>query len=164
MTDDAVGAGHAGSVGHAGPVGRAGPVGHAGPVGRAGPVGHAGPVGRAGPVVPRILGDARAITASPASGGALWKLAESGRQIDANVIHLPGGQRVDAHAEPDLDVLLLVLAGDGVLGAGDQTLDLTSGTILWLPHGSSRSLAAGDNGMSYLTVHRRRPGMQIRPR
>jgi quercetin dioxygenase-like cupin family protein len=118
--------------------------------------------GRPRPAVPRILCDAAAITARPpVSGGALWKLAESGRQLDANVVHLPRGQHVDTHAEPDLDVLLLVLAGDGTLGTGGETLRLTSGTILWLPRGSSRSLATGDSGLSYLTVHRRRPGMQI---
>jgi quercetin dioxygenase-like cupin family protein len=117
------------------------------------------------PAVPRILGNALAVTSHAGPpGGALWKLAEPGRQLDANLIHLPPGQRVDTHAEPDLDVLLLVLAGDGVLGSADETIQLTSGTMLWLPRGSSRSLAAGDHGMSYLTVHRRRPGMQIRSR
>lgn len=121
--------------------------------------------GSPGPAVPRILGNAHAVTARPGiPGGALWKLAEPGRQLDANLIHLPRGQRVATHAEPDLDVLLLVLAGDGVLGSADETIQLTSGTMLWLPRGSSRSLAAGDDGMSYLTVHRRRPGMQIRSR
>lgn len=121
--------------------------------------------GHPGPAVPRILCDAHAATARlPASGGALWKLAESGRQLDANLIHLPRGQHIDTHAEPDLDVLLLVLAGDGTLGTAGEALCLTAGTILWLPRGSSRSLASGDNGMSYLTVHRRRPGMQIRSR
>ncbi|CAM5587687.1 hypothetical protein SHIRM173S_01264 [Streptomyces hirsutus] len=31
---------------------------------------------------------------------------------------------------------------------------------MWLPHGSTRALAAGGR-LTYLTVHRRRPGMQI---
>ena len=115
--------------------------------------------------VPRILGDALAITGSPpADGGVQWKLAESGRQLDANLVRLAGGQRVDTHAEPDLDVLLLVMAGEGTLGTAEETLRLSSGTMLWLPRGSSRSLAAGDNGLSYLTVHQRRPGLRIRSR
>jgi quercetin dioxygenase-like cupin family protein len=115
--------------------------------------------------VPSVLCDALAIAASPsASGGALWRLAAPGRQLDANIIHLPEGQRVDTHAEPDLDVLLLVLAGSGTLTAGGEEVRLAAGTVLWLPHGSSRGLAAGDGGLSYLTVHRRRPGMRIRSR
>jgi quercetin dioxygenase-like cupin family protein len=71
---------------------------------------------------------------------------------------------VDTHAEPELDVLMLVLAGDGTLTTAGGTLTLASGTLLWLPRGSRRSLAAADGGMSYLTVHRRRPGMQVRSR
>jgi quercetin dioxygenase-like cupin family protein len=115
--------------------------------------------------VPRILGDFEALTkVLPESRGALWKLAEPGRQLDANLVHLPPGQHVGTHAEPDLDVLLLVVAGDGILGTTGHALQLAKGTILWLPHGSSRSVAAGDDGMSYLTVHRRRPGMRIKSR
>ena len=117
------------------------------------------------PAVPHILGDFEALTeVLPASRGALWKLAEPGRQLDANLVHLPPGQHVGAHAEPDLDVMLLVVAGDGILGTTGHALPLAKGSILWLPHGSSRSLAAGDDGMSYLTVHRRRPGMRIKSR
>ncbi|MFI9358886.1 hypothetical protein [Streptomyces lydicus] len=41
---------------------------------------------------------------------------------------------------------------------------LAAGTLLRLPHAAVRSLTAGEDGMSYLTVHRRRPGMQIQTR
>ena len=92
------------------------------------------------------------------------RLAESGRQLDANVVHLPPGHRVDTHREPDLDVLLLVLAGHGTLTAPDGPHPLPAGTLTWLPHGSTRSLAAGTEGLTYLTVHRRRPGMRIQSR
>ena len=90
------------------------------------------------------------------------KLAESDRQLDANVVHLPSGRRVDPHAESALDVLLVVVSGSGKLEAGDgQTLDLAEGLVMWLPHGSRRSLSAGEDGLLYMTVHRRRPGMSI---
>lgn len=115
-----------------------------------------------GDPVPRLLCDTRALTAlDPASAGAVWKLAEPGRQLDANLIHLPAGQRVDTHTEPDLDVLLLVMAGDGMLDGAQGPQPLAEGALLWLPHGSTRSLSAGDRGLSYMTVHRRRPGMRI---
>ncbi|MFF4793081.1 hypothetical protein ACFY2M_25675 [Streptomyces sp. NPDC001276] len=122
--------------------------------------------GPAGPE-PRVLCDARALAdAPPVPGGVLWKLAESGRQLDANVVRLAPGTGVAPHREPDLDVLLFVVAGGGVLGAGtdDEPRQLTEGATVWLPHGSTRSLTAGPEGLAYLTVHRRRPGMRIRPR
>lgn len=90
--------------------------------------------------LPRVLCDTAALAAlDDASAGALWRLAEPGRQLDANVVRLPPGHGVDTHREPDLDVLLLVLAGHGTLTAGPE-------------------------GLTYLTVHRRRPGMRIQRR
>lgn len=130
------------------------------------------------PEVPRVLCDTAALIAgvgsgssssSPAPGsgsgaaaGALWRLAEPGRQLDSNVVRLPPGERVDTHAEPDLDVLLLVLSGGGTVTTVEGTLEVNPGTLLWLPRTSSRALAAGADGLCYLTVHRRRPGLQIR--
>lgn len=112
----------------------------------------------------KVLCDIREVITSraPQSGGALWRLAESGRQLDANLVHLPPLHQIDNHTEPDLDVLLIVVDGSGMLAAAGTLTSLTTGMVAWLPHGSSRSLAAGDRGLSYLTVHRRRPGMQIR--
>ncbi|MGW0136350.1 cupin domain-containing protein [Streptomyces sp. NPDC003299] len=113
------------------------------------------------PAVPRPLCDVRALAVPGAAPGVTWKLAESGRQLDANVVHLPPGERVDTHVEPDLDVLLLVVAGDGTVTSAGTDEPVAEGTLVWLPRGSSRSLAAGSGGLHCLTVHRRRPGMQI---
>lgn len=114
--------------------------------------------------VPKLLCDARAMAEElgSLSAGAVWKLAESDRQLDSNLVHLPAGRRVDAHAEPALDVMLVVVSGVGELESGDgEKLALTAGRVIWLPRGSRRSLSAGDDGLLYLTVHRRRPGMSI---
>ncbi|MFS4097669.1 cupin domain-containing protein [Streptomyces sp. AF1A] len=113
---------------------------------------------------PRILCDARALAEEPPlPSGVLWKLAESGRQLDANVVRIAPGDRIATHTETQLDVMLFVVAGDGVLGAGpsDAPRPLTEGALVWLPQGSTRSIAAGRAGLTYLTVHRRRPGMWI---
>ncbi|MFJ3823563.1 hypothetical protein [Streptomyces nodosus] len=117
------------------------------------------------PAVARMLCDVQALTGkSPEPSGVLWKLAESGRQLDANLIRLLAGDHIATHAEPDLDVLVLVVTGDGVMDTPEGALPLTAGVLLWLPHGSTRSIIAGPGGLAYVTVHRRRPGMQIRRR
>jgi quercetin dioxygenase-like cupin family protein len=114
---------------------------------------------------PSLLCDVHALAgADPARAGAVWKLTESGRQLDANLVHLPAGEGVRTHAEPDLDVLLLVVAGDGAMDTAEGPMALAGGALCWLPHGSTRSVSAGADGLTYVTVHRRRPGMQIRPR
>lgn len=111
----------------------------------------------------RVLADVHElIDDSRVPSGARWTLAESGRQLDANLIHLPAGQRVDTHTEPDLDVILIVVAGAGTIGTPDGEQSLADGNLVWLPCGSTRNITAGDKALSYLTIHRRRAGLQIR--
>lgn len=115
------------------------------------------------PQVMAVLDDLLA-SAGPGERGALWHLAEQGRELDANVVHLPPGAGVGEHQEDALDVLLVVLAGGGGLrtGAGD-TLELAPTKVIWLPRTSRRALEAGPAGLTYLTVHRRRPGLTVKP-
>ncbi|MGW1103382.1 hypothetical protein [Streptomyces sp. NPDC002540] len=109
-----------------------------------------------------VLNDLLA-TASPEQRGALWQLAESGRELDANLVRLPAGAEVGEHQEDVLDVLLVVVAGGGRVVAGGDVTDLTPTTVVWLPRTSRRALVAGPEGLAYVTVHRRRPGLTIKP-
>jgi len=112
----------------------------------------------------RVLCDTGEVLSDPeARDGVLWKIAEDHRQLDANLVRLAAGARVAGHAEPDLDVLLYVVEGSGALDTPQGEQPLMVGSLAWLVHGSTRSLRAGPCGLAYLTVHRRRPGMQIRP-
>ncbi|MEV7638671.1 hypothetical protein AB0O32_01955 [Streptomyces rubiginosohelvolus] len=115
---------------------------------------------------PRVLARIAGLlaAAAPDERGALWHLAEPGRELDANLVRLPPGADVGEHQEDVLDVLLVVLAGAGSVRAGDgQVLDLAAGAVLWLPRTSRRALTAGPDGLTYLTVHRRCPGLAIKP-
>jgi quercetin dioxygenase-like cupin family protein len=93
--------------------------------------------------------------------GALWRLAEAGRQLDANLVRLPPGATVEAHTERDVDVLLLPIAGNGTLRSGEESIALATHALTWLPRGSRRSITAGPGGLAYLTVHRARTGLRI---
>jgi uncharacterized protein (DUF2249 family) len=113
---------------------------------------------------PQILCDAHSLLAGPLHGdpaGAIWQLPVSERQLDANIIHLRPEEQIGAHDGPNLDVLMLVLAGSGEIGTAAATLPLSIGTLAWLPRRSHRSINAGDSGLSYLTVHTRRPALRI---
>ena len=113
---------------------------------------------------PQILCDTKEVTAAAEvddAVGAVWKLPMSRRHLDANIIRLQAGARIDTHAGPDLDVLVHVLHGDGEVVTEVDTLGLQPGTLLWLPRRSRREIAAGQQGLTYLTVHPRRPGMTI---
>jgi quercetin dioxygenase-like cupin family protein len=113
---------------------------------------------------PRLLADLDWVLAQSASAasGALWRLEEADRQLDANLIRLRPGQTVDLHQEPDVDVMLLPLAGGGTLRTDSEAIALAPHALIWLPHGSRRALEAGSEGLAYLTVHRKRAGMTIK--
>ncbi|MFE6869182.1 cupin domain-containing protein [Kitasatospora sp. NPDC057692] len=96
--------------------------------------------------------------------GALWRLTGAERQLDANVVRLRPGATVAEHVEPELDVLVLGIAGQGTLRCGGVAHPLEAGVLRLLPRGAARGVSAGPEGVVYLTVHRRRPGMAIRPR
>ncbi|MFI9625096.1 hypothetical protein [Streptomyces sp. NPDC052042] len=115
--------------------------------------------------VPRVLAvlDELLTAAAPDARGALWQLAEPGRELDANLVRLPAGAEVGEHQEDVLDVLLVVVAGGGRAVVAGEALDLAPTTVLWLPRTSRRALVAGRDGLAYVTVHRRRPGLTIKP-
>jgi uncharacterized protein (DUF2249 family) len=100
--------------------------------------------------LPRILCDTREIATGqfgPDASGAVWKLQPSRRHLDANIIYLQPGSRIQAHAGPDLDVLWHILHGYGQLLTEVSTLALRPGKLLWLPRRSRREIEAGDEGL-----------------
>ncbi|SFS11644.1 Cupin domain-containing protein [Agrococcus baldri] len=113
---------------------------------------------------PRVLADTSALgerAAAPDERGAVWRLAEPTRHLDANVIAVPPGASIDPHVGPEEDVLWHVVAGSGTLATDAGAIALSPGAIVWLPRRSSRAVVAGDEGLRYLSVHRRKSGLQI---
>jgi len=116
--------------------------------------------------LPRILASTTGIAAAtgePLVSGAVWKLEVRDRDLDSNIIALPPDGVIDAHAGPDLDVLIHVLGGSGKLTSERGALDLQPGVLAWLPRRSQRQLSAGPGGLRYLTVHRRRQALVLDP-
>ncbi|SDS17765.1 cupin domain-containing protein [Agrococcus carbonis] len=116
---------------------------------------------------PRIVADTGLLAAAAADAdraderGAVWRLAEAERHLDANVIAVPAGASIDRHVGPDEDVLWHVVSGSGTLSTDEGDVALAPGAVVWLPRRSRRAVTAGEAGLRYLTVHRRKPGLQI---
>ncbi|MFF4367118.1 hypothetical protein [Streptomyces sp. NPDC001594] len=101
--------------------------------------------------------------AAEGQGGALWRLRGAGRQLDANLVrHLPGTGGAPS-TENAVDVVMVVVAGTGVLTLDGEQSHLSPGFLGLLPRGAVRALLAGPQGLVVLTVHRRRRGMSIAP-
>ena len=118
--------------------------------------------------LPRLVGDIHALTNADTAGasdsaGAVWKLDVARRQLDANVIQLRPGGRIEAHTGPELDVLVHVLGGSGQLSTAEGTVELVDGALVWLPRRSHRAITAGADGLCYLSVHSRRPALSVGP-
>jgi quercetin dioxygenase-like cupin family protein len=113
--------------------------------------------------LPRVLTNAveLAETVDGDAGGARWKLETSPRDLDSNLVHLPARDRIDTHRGPELDVMMIVVHGTGQVETEVGEVAVGPGDIVWLPRRSQRAIVAGGDGLSYLTVHPRRPPMTI---
>ncbi|BBY37942.1 hypothetical protein MMAN_20760 [Mycobacterium mantenii] len=77
------------------------------------------------------------------------------RNLDWNVLTLaPNGESCTA-TEADVDVLIHVLFGSGLLTTEEGTIQLKPGSLLWLPSRSRPHFTAGPNGLRYLTVNQK---------
>ena len=93
------------------------------------------------------------------SGGVGWAFA--GEDLNANVVVLGVGAAIAEHRNTEVDVLVVVLAGSGTLTVDGVAHQLRRGVVAHLPKGTNRRVHAAGDGLRYLTVHRRRPGLTI---
>lgn len=107
---------------------------------------------------PLLVGDANAETDA---AGAVWRLTPEERGLDANIIRLPAGDEIARHLGPDIDVLIHVLEGSGILETDAGEIALATGALVWLPPRSQRRFVAGQDGLRYFSVHRRKPALSI---
>lgn len=112
--------------------------------------------------LPRVLVDTAAVELPEGSaGGAAWSIGVQPRDLDSNLVILPAGGGIGEHVGPDHDVLVVVLAGSGTITTERGEVELAPGELVLLPRRSRRAFTAGPEGLRHLTVHRRRPGLQI---
>jgi mannose-6-phosphate isomerase-like protein (cupin superfamily) len=97
------------------------------------------------------------------SGGAIWSLPHGG-DLDANLVRLAPGADIGSHVNGEVDVLLFVQSGTGVLTIDESDRLLGTDHLALIAKGSQRSIVAGDSGLTYLSVHRRRGPLGINKR
>ena len=91
--------------------------------------------------------------------GPLWGMASA--DLNATLLAWPAGHEVAEHVNESLDVLLVVLGGSGTVRVNGNAHAIAPGQVLLIEKGATRSIAAGDAGLRYLSVHRRRGPLQI---
>jgi quercetin dioxygenase-like cupin family protein len=105
--------------------------------------------------------DLAALAAGGDRPGSLWRL--DGDDLQANVVWLGPGDRIEPHRNDEVDVLLVVVSGRGELTLNGQVHPLAPMNLAHLPKGTVRAVVAVDGPLAYLSVHRRRPpGLRLR--
>ena len=101
--------------------------------------------------------DLAAIARSAAGRGPAWTLR--GDDLDINLLVFGTGEGVDEHLNDELDVLLVGIAGAGVVTIDGQPHPLAAGQAVMVPKGARRGIRAYAERFAYLTCHRRRAGL-----
>jgi quercetin dioxygenase-like cupin family protein len=95
--------------------------------------------------------------------GVHWTLERPG-DLHVNLVHLDAGHAVGGHTNDEVDVVIVVLAGRGRLTIDGRDIELAPHVVADVPRRSRRSIrAAGGEGLGYLSIHRRRGPLGIRP-
>ena len=98
--------------------------------------------------------------APPGAPGAVWS-APHGGDLDANLVRLHSRGSITEHVNDDVDVLIFVQSGRGELTVDGETHRLRRDVLALIPRGARRQIAAGQTGICYLSVHRRRGLLSI---
>ncbi|HEU6446386.1 MAG TPA: hemerythrin domain-containing protein [Gaiellaceae bacterium] len=121
------------------------------------------------PLIERLLGEealARmqlgATDAAQGRQGPIWG-AES-EDLNATLLAWSAGNGPSDHVNAERDVLVLVLDGSATVTLDGEERRLDPGEALIVAKGRSRRITAGPEGVRYLAVHLRRPGLQIASR
>jgi mannose-6-phosphate isomerase-like protein (cupin superfamily) len=76
--------------------------------------------------------------------------------LDCNLIYWDEGEGVPAHPNDDLDVVGIVLQGEGILHIDGVDYKLRAGQFFFIPKRAVRALRSAGSDLIYLTVHQRR--------
>lgn len=116
------------------------------------------------PLIERLVGDGLATLELKADRpiprrGPVWG-AESD-DLNATVLVWDAGDGPPEHVNDERDVLLVVLDGSLELRVDEDDRELIEGEAVIVGKGRRRRITAGSHGVRYLSVHRRRPPLQI---
>jgi quercetin dioxygenase-like cupin family protein len=104
--------------------------------------------------------DLASLAADQERSGALWQL--DGDELQANVVRLGVGDRIQPHQNDEVEVVVVVICGRGELTLGGQVHPLAPMTLVHVPKGTVRAMVAVDGPLAYLSIHRRRSaGLQV---
>ena len=96
---------------------------------------------------------------APGERGPLWGTATE--DLNATLLEWPPGGGQPERSNPHRDLLFVVVAGGGTATVAGESHALAPGRALLVEKGTPFAVEAGPAGLRYLSVHLRRPGLEI---
>jgi mannose-6-phosphate isomerase-like protein (cupin superfamily) len=104
------------------------------------------------------LESGNAVTAT-ATGGWVW--GQSSDDLNATLLAWNPGAGPAEHVNDQRDVLVFIVDGSATLAIDGEKRELGAGEAVIVGKGRRRSITAGRGGVRYLSVHLRRPPLEI---
>jgi mannose-6-phosphate isomerase-like protein (cupin superfamily) len=103
-----------------------------------------------------FIGDLLALLQAGRSG-PVWSWSSD--DLNVNLLCFDHGDGVEAHVNREVDVLGVIIAGEGELVVNGESHILRQGMIFCIPKGAERALRSTGGPFSYVSCHRRRAGL-----
>ncbi len=127
----------------------------------AGESGEDGGSGRSRAIGPDLGGtsvaDLAALARAATAEGAAW--THQSDDLNVNLLVFGAGGGVGEHLNAEVDVLLVGIAGEGIVAVDGTPHPLRAGHVLVIPKGARRGTRATSPSFAYLSCHRRRAGL-----
>jgi quercetin dioxygenase-like cupin family protein len=112
------------------------------------------------PLIERVAAP-HGTTATPMGGGPVW--GDASDDLNATLLEWSAGTGPLEHINDERDVLVFVVDGSATLNVAGEQRDLVAGEAVIVEKHKRRRITAGRGGVRYLSVHLRRPPLQISP-
>ena len=106
---------------------------------------------------PENIIDVAAALRQAGADGPIWSV--NSEQLNVNLLRLRAGDTIAAHANAEVDVVLVIFEGEGELTVGNTSYELSAGRAVVVPRGATRAMRCTAGPLVYLTCHRRRAGL-----
>jgi quercetin dioxygenase-like cupin family protein len=114
------------------------------------------------PLIERLAADRLEHAGNSVAGGPVWGQASD--DLNATLLAWAAGDGPAEHVNDERDVLIFLADGAATLTIDDEVRDLGPGDAVIVAKGRRRKITAGRGGVRYLSVHLRRPPLQIQTR
>ena len=95
--------------------------------------------------------------ATSTHSGPAW--SHESEDLDVTLLSWEAGHRIAAHANNEVDVVIIGIEGSGVVEVDEVAHAMAPGVVLLIPQGCERAIESTSARFSYLSVHKRRRGL-----